>query len=167
MGAEQVATQSFDLLMELLNAPILLVEDNDEDAYLMERAIKDAGIAAPFRSVKDGESAISYLAGTGRFADRTAFPLPGVIFLDLKLPLISGLDVLQWIRRNPNLSKIIVIVVTASQEPVELNRGYQLGANSIIVKPASTDRMIELAHAFKLWGHRRELGGEMGANKSA
>lgn len=153
--------------MELLDAPILLVEDNVEDAFLMERAIREAGISAPFRSVTDGQSAISYLAGTGDFADREAFPLPGVIFLDLKLPLISGLDVLLWIRRNPNLSKIIVIVVTASNEPDELNRGYQLGANSIIVKPASADRMLELAHAFKLWGHRRELGGDMGANKSA
>jgi CheY-like chemotaxis protein len=134
-----------------MNHTILLVEDNEDDAFLMKRALRDAGIQNPLQLVEDGQQAIDYLAGTGAFADRLAKPLPMIVFLDLKLPHRSGHEVLQWIREQPQFAKLIVIVLTSSNEPVDLNRSYRLGANSFVVKPPTARQLLELAEAFKLW----------------
>ena len=130
---------------------ILLVEDNEDDAFFMKQALKDAEIINPLQVVEDGQAAIDYLSGTGKFADRTKYPLPLVVFLDLKLPFKSGHQVLEWIRAQPELKKLIVIVLTSSNEPVDLNRSYQLGANSFVVKPPTPAQLLDLAEAFKLW----------------
>ena len=130
---------------------ILLVEDNEDDAFFMKQALKDAEIINPLQVVEDGQAAIDYLSGTGIFADRTKYPLPLVVFLDLKLPFKSGHQVLEWIRAQPELKKLIVIVLTSSNEPVDLNRSYQLGANSFVVKPPTPAQLLDLAEAFKLW----------------
>jgi CheY-like chemotaxis protein len=134
---------------------ILLVEDNEDDAYFMRQALKDAEIINPLRGVEDGQQAIDYLSGTGKYADRNQFPLPTVVFLDLKLPIRSGHEVLQWIRAQPAFKKLVVIVLTSSSEPVDLNRSYQLGANSYVVKPPTPEQLLELAEAFKLWWLRQ------------
>ncbi len=134
---------------------ILLVEDNEDDAFFMKQALKDAGIINPLREVEDGQQAIDYLGGTGKYADRQKFPLPTVVFLDLKLPMKSGHEVLQWIRAQPQFKKLIVIVLTSSNEPVDLNRSYQLGANSFVVKPPTPEELLRLAEAFKLWWLRQ------------
>lgn len=134
---------------------ILLVEDNEDDAFFMKQALKDAEIANPFRHVEDGQAAIDYLAGTGKYADRQQYPLPMVVFLDLKLPFKTGHEVLQWIRAQPEFQKLVVIVLTSSNEPVDLKRSYQLGANSFVVKPPTPDQLLDLAEAFKLWWLRQ------------
>lgn len=134
---------------------ILLVEDNQDDAFFMKQALKDAEIMNPLREVEDGQQAIDYLSGTGKFADRERFPLPAVVFLDLKLPMKTGHEVLQWIRAQPQFKKLIVIVLTSSNEPVDLNRSYQLGANSFVVKPPTPQELLKLAEAFKLWWLRQ------------
>lgn len=134
---------------------ILLVEDNEDDAFFMKQALKDAEIENPLRTVEDGQQAIDYLSGKNGFADREKFPLPTVVFLDLKLPMKSGHEVLQWIRAQPQFKKLIVIVLTSSSEPVDLNRSYQLGANSFVVKPPTPEQLLELAQAFKLWWIRQ------------
>jgi len=130
---------------------ILLVEDNEDDAFFMKRALRDAGIENPVRTVEDGQQAIDYLAGLGEFADRAAFPLPMIVFLDLKLPFKTGHEVLVWIRQQPQFSKLIVIVLTSSSEPVDLNRAYKNGANSYVVKPPTPEQLTELAKSFELW----------------
>lgn len=130
---------------------ILLVEDNEDDAFFMKQALKDAAIMNPLRHVEDGRQAIDYLAGNGKYADREQYPLPMVVFLDLKLPIRSGHQVLEWIRAQPEFKKLVVIVLTSSNEPVDLNRSYQLGANSYVVKPPTPEQLLELAEAFKLW----------------
>lgn len=130
---------------------ILLVEDNEDDAFFMKRALRDAGIANPVRHVEDGQQAIDYLRGAGEFADRGEYPLPMVVFLDLKLPFKSGHEVLEWIRQQPQFSKLIVIVLTSSNEPVDLNRAYKNGANSYVVKPPTPEQLTELAKSFELW----------------
>lgn len=135
--------------------PLLLVEDNEDDAFFMQQAVRDADIVNPLIHVEDGQQAIDYLAGSGRFADRGKYPLPMVVFLDLKLPLKSGHQVLTWIRAQPQFEKLIVIVLTSSNEPVDLNRSYQLGANSFVVKPPTAEQLLELAEAFKLWWLRQ------------
>lgn len=134
---------------------ILLVEDNEDDAFFMKQALKDAAIANPLQHVEDGQQAIDYLAGQGLYADRAKFPAPMIVFLDLKLPLKHGHDVLRWIRAQPELQKLIVIVLTSSNEPVDLKRSYQLGANSFVVKPPTPDQLVDLAEAFKLWWLRQ------------
>jgi CheY-like chemotaxis protein len=115
----------------------------------MKRALKGARVANPLFVVEDGQQALDYLGGAGKFADREQYPLPAVVFLDLKLPLLSGHDVLAWIRRQRELESLVVIVLTSSNEPSDLNRCYALGANSYVVKPPTPEQLEELAKAFK------------------
>lgn len=128
---------------------ILLVEDNEDDVFLMKRALQTAGIVNPLHVVEDGQQALDYLSGKGIFADRLSHPLPAVIFLDLKLPLLLGLDVLSWIRSQPELASTVVVVLTSSNEPSDLKEAYRLGANSYVVKPPTADQLLDLAKAFK------------------
>ena len=130
---------------------ILLVEDNEDDVFLMKRAMRVAGITNPLHIAEDGQAAIDYLAGTGAYADRTQAPLPMIVFLDLKLPYKSGHEVLEWIRQQPNFETLVVIVLTSSSEQVDLDRAYKLGANSFVVKPPTTALLQGLVESFKLW----------------
>lgn len=134
---------------------ILLVEDNEDDAFFMSQALKDAGITNPLKHLEDGQAAIDYLSGTGKFSDREKNPLPMVVFLDLKMPMKSGHDVLAWIRAQPQFEKLVVIVLTSSNEERDLKRAYELGANSYVVKPPTAKQLLELAEAFKLWWLRQ------------
>ena len=127
---------------------ILLVEDNEDDVFLMKRAMKMAGVTNPMVVVSDGEQAIDYLAAEGKFKDRQTFPMPAVVFLDLKLPLRSGHEVLGWIRGQPTLESLVVVVLTSSDEPSDLRRAYSLGANSYLVKPLTPKQLTNLADAF-------------------
>ena len=135
--------------MSTTDRAILLVEDNDDDVFLMKRALKSAHIANPMQVVEDGQQAIDYLSGIGKFADRSLYPMPALVFLDLKLPLKSGLEVLKWIREQSELENIVVLVLTSSSEPSDLKRAYSLGANSYLVKPPTADQLLDLAKAFK------------------
>ena len=135
--------------MTTTNRTLLLVEDNEDDVFLMKRALKGACVVNPLLVVEDGQQALDYLGGAGKFADREQYPLPAVVFLDLKLPLLSGHDVLAWIRRQRELESVVVIVLTSSNEPSDLNRCYALGANSYVVKPPTPEQLEELAKAFK------------------
>jgi len=127
---------------------ILLVEDSEDDAFLMKRTLNAAGVANPVFVVTDGEQAVDYLAGNGVYADRAAYPLPAVVFLDLKLPLKSGHEVLAWIRAQNAFESLLVIVLTSSDEPADLRRAYSLGASSYLVKPLTPKQLITLAQAF-------------------
>jgi len=126
-----------------------LVEDNEDDVFLMLRAMKGAGISNPYRVAGDGQAAIDYLSGVGDFADRDENPMPAVVFLDLKLPLRSGLDVLSWIRARPELEGVVVVVLTSSSEPGDLREAYRLRANSYVVKPPTAAQLLDMAKAFK------------------
>jgi CheY-like chemotaxis protein len=127
----------------------MLVEDNEDDVFLMRRALQGARVVNPLYVVEDGQEALDYLSGAGKFADRDQFPLPAVVFLDLKLPLISGHDVLAWIRQQRELETVVVIVLTSSNEASDLSRCYALGANSYLVKPPTPEQLDDLAKAFK------------------
>jgi CheY-like chemotaxis protein len=135
--------------MATTSRAILLVEDNEDDVFLMKRALKGARVSNPLYVVEDGQQAEDYLAGTGQYADREAYPLPAIVFLDLKLPYISGHDVLAWIRRQKDLESLVVIVLTSSNEASDLSRCYALGANSYLVKPPTPEQLEDLAKAFK------------------
>lgn len=128
---------------------ILLVEDNEDDVFLMKRALKTAQISNPLHIVEDGQQAVDYLAGAGKFADREQHPFPAVVFLDLKLPMKDGLEVLRWIRSQEKFENLVVLVLTSSNEPSDLKRAYSLGANSYLVKPPTAAQLVDLAKAFK------------------
>ena len=140
-------------------AAILLVEDNEDDIFLMQRALKAAGITNPLFIVEDGQQALDYLAGNGEYADRSSYPIPAIVFLDLKLPEIRGHDVLAWIREQTRFENVVVVVLTSSSEPHDLKEAYRLGANSYVVKPPTAEQLLDMAKAFRwYWLQYNEFG---------
>ena len=137
--------------MRTTSRAILLAEDSEDDIFFMRRAFQVAGITNPLLVAEDGQEALDYLQGNGKFTDRVAYPMPALVFLDLKLPLVKGFDVLSWIRRQPDLSQLVVVVLTSSNAPSDLSQAYRLGANSYLVKPPTAEQIIDLAKAFKLY----------------
>lgn len=130
---------------------ILLVEDNESHALLVRRAFAKAQIANPLQVVGDGDKAVEYLAGTGAYADRERYPLPVLMLLDLKLPRRSGLEVLAWLREQPGLCRLPVVVLTSSKESPDINRAYELGVNSYLVKQVSFEGLTEIAKNVGLY----------------
>jgi CheY-like chemotaxis protein len=130
-------------------AAFLIVEDNEEDVVLLKRAFEKCGLANPIQVVKNGVEAMAYLAGGGRYRNRAEFPLPKLILLDLKLPGIDGFEVLEWIRKQPEFSSIRVVVLTSSTLMSDVNKAYQLGANSFLVKPTDFDDLVSLTRAIR------------------
>ena len=130
---------------------ILHVEDDEPYVFLLRLTFERAGITNPLYAVSDGQMAIDYLAGAGAFADRERHPLPCLVLLDLKLPKVGGLEVLKWIREQPELKKLVVVVLSASAQLEDIERAYELGANSYIEKPCALERMQEIAHLLKGW----------------
>jgi CheY-like chemotaxis protein len=129
---------------------ILLVEDNEDDAFFFERALKASGIGSKVFRAEDGQQAINYLSGSGEFAERSKYPRPKLIFLDLKLPIVSGLEVLAWIRAHSEYRDTNVVVLTSSNEPDDFNEAQRLGANRYKVKPLDGSEMLELLKVLKL-----------------
>src|SRR5437867_3833044 len=122
---------------------ILQVEDDPNDVFLMQHAMKKAGLANPVHIVEDGQQAIDYLQGAGQFADREKFPFPGLMLLDLKLPYVMGLDVLKWIRQQPRMP-LVVIVLSASAEDADIAAAYRLGANAFLTKPSQASKLEDM-----------------------
>lgn len=130
--------------MTAANLPILLVEDDENDVLLIRRAFSRAGIANPLEIARDGDQALDYLAGDGPYRDRQRYPLPAVVLLDLKLPRRSGLEVLAWLRGQLGLRRLPVVVLTSSNDRGDINRAYDLGANSYLVKPVALGGLLGL-----------------------
>jgi len=128
---------------------ILLVEDREDDVILIRKAFQKAGLNNPFQLARDGEEAIAYLAGEGKFSNRVEFPLPWLVLLDLKMPRVDGFEVLTWIRRQPSLSRIIVLVLTSSEYIRDVDRAYKLGANSFLVKPLDFDNAVQMGELIR------------------
>jgi CheY-like chemotaxis protein len=140
--------------MDNKNFTVLLVEDDLNDIFLVKRAFRTARIPNPLQVVTDGEEAISYLRGEGKYADREAHPLPNLIVMDIKMPRRSGFEVLEWVKGNGQpLRRIPIIIVSCSDNPSDINRAYELSANAYMVKPVNY-RAVE--HLFEsiihYWG---------------
>ena len=127
---------------------ILQVEDDPNDVFFLQHAMKKAGVANPIQVASDGQQAIEYLQGTGKFADREQFPLPCLVLLDLKLPHVMGLDVLKWIREQSGMA-LVVVLLTASGEDEDIAAAYRLGANGFLVKPSESSKLQDMVKAIK------------------
>jgi CheY-like chemotaxis protein len=135
-------------------ALFLVVEDNEDHVVLIRRAFAKSKVVNPLQVVRSGEDALTYLEGVGRFSNRAEFPLPAVILLDLKLTGMDGFEVLRWIRQQPGLRAVRVVVLTSSNAIRDVNLAYQLGANSFLVKPVDFEDFVRVTQALQgywLW----------------
>ena len=130
---------------------ILLVEDNPYDAELTLRALKNKGLANKLLTFSDGVEALDFLFGTGVYVGRNLAMRPKVILLDLKLPKINGLEVLERIRADARTKTIPVVIMTSSQEESDIVRGYDLGVNSYMVKPVDFDKFFQAVEKLGLY----------------
>lgn len=131
---------------------ILVAEDTEDDALLLERALQRVGLQNPVQVVTDGEELLDYLRGEGRYADRDVYPLPRMLFTDLKMPRVDGFEVLAWIQEHPECAVVPTIVFSNSSNPQDIQRAYELGAHAYLVKPSEVSRLEEMLRVtYEFW----------------
>jgi len=129
--------------------PVLLVEDSDDDALLLKRTLNKVGLANPVYHVNDVDQALCYLSGEGPFSDRNQHPLPSVIFLDLRLPIRSGYELLEWIGTRPEFRTIFIVVLAGTGNIEDIAKANRMGANTFLTKPCKPVDIENLVKGFK------------------
>lgn len=124
---------------------VLLVEDNHDDVFLLRRAVKTAGVPWNVSVASDGREAMDYLRGNGGYADRTQYPRPSLVLLDLKMPYVDGFEVLRWMQGQAGLKDIPVLVLTSSPEERDQQRALALGAKGYLIKPPTGEMLRTIA----------------------
>jgi CheY-like chemotaxis protein len=135
---------------------ILVAEDDEIDVLLLQRALRDAGVVNPTHIVTDGQEAVDHLSAL-QTAASPGDRMPGLLVLDLKMPRMTGLDVLQWVRGEPGLRCVPVIVFSSSAHQDDVERAFAAGANAFVVKTPATSERIEFARYIKSWLHFNQL----------
>jgi CheY-like chemotaxis protein len=128
---------------------ILVADDDPDDIALLKRAFIKAGISVPLHSVRDGQEAIDYLLGENGFSDRENYPFPSLLLLDIKMPRLNGFDVLSWLKSQPNLKRLPVLMFSSSSLRRDINHSADLGANAFLQKPHSLDDLLHLVGSIK------------------
>lgn len=128
---------------------ILLVEDEESDVEIFRLAAKEVRFENPIQVVKDGQEAMDYFSGTGKYFNRERFPLPALVLLDLKLPYRMGMVVLHWLRTQSRFKSTIVIVFTSSENALDISKAYEEGANAYLVKPSTIEGLGYLIRNLK------------------
>jgi CheY-like chemotaxis protein len=141
-------------------AVILLAEDREDEVLLIRHAFSRANIPNPLFVVRNGEEAISYLKGEGKYSNRAEYPLPDLFLLDLKMPRVNGFEVLTWVRQQPGLAALRILVLTSSDEIRDVNEAYSLGANSFLVKPHDFEDFTELSRIIQDFWLKRSKAPE-------
>lgn len=137
---------------------ILHVEDDDNDFFFVQNAAKTVGLTHRILRACDGQEAIDYLSGVGKFADRQEFPIPSLVLLDMKMPGIHGMEVLRWIRSHEKLHSVIVIIFSSSPVSGDVDTAFKLGANSFIVKPSGIEKFNHIVRLIRdYWLEVNEL----------
>jgi CheY-like chemotaxis protein len=141
---------------------ILLCEDNPEDVDIFRRALGVAKIANTVHYAEDGAIAVDYLSGVGKFSDCEQFPIPSLLFLDLKMPCVNGFEVLDWMRAHREFDQTCVVVLSSEAEPETIAKVYAAGANGYFVKPP---RPLDLHAVLSLVAHNKEswIGVRLGS----
>ena len=135
-------------------AVILLVEDRDDDVYLVRHALAKARVYNPFFVVTDGEQAIAYLEGRDKYANREEYPPPDIMLLDLKMPRMDGFEVLQYVRSRDDFKALRIIALTSSEDLFDVNKAYEMGANSFLVKPLEFENYSAMMRTLaSFWLH--------------
>lgn len=148
------------------NRLILLVDDSEDDRILLKRAFTKAGVLNPVHEATSGWEAIQYLEGAGPYQDRTTYPFPGILMLDLNMPHVNGFQVLQWVRDKLISAPFLVIVLSRLDEIKNINRAYALGANSFLTKPGEEEELQSLIRSFHdYWILRNRAPGAAGSAK--
>jgi len=130
---------------------LLIVEDNEDDIFFVERIFKQIGARCELRFTRDGIEAIEYLSGQGAFKDRAKYPMPTIILMDLKMPRRNGFEVLEWMHNQPEIKLIPTIVVTSSTLQEDVTRAYRLGANAVMNKPVDKDSLLQMLKSFHIY----------------
>jgi CheY-like chemotaxis protein len=130
---------------------LLLVDDSDDDLFLLKSAFKKAQFDGFLPEVRNGHEAIEYLSGVGIYADRSLHPYPSVVLLDINMPLKSGFDVLDWIAAQPEWKRTSVILFSASRRPEDIERAFRAGAHSYLVKPETIEKLNALVRCMLEW----------------
>ena len=128
---------------------ILYVEDDENDVFLMQRAFTQAGIEHRLQIATHGQEAIDYLSGEGTYQNREEYPVPCLILLDLSMPGKSGHEVLKWVRAQPAICTVPVIVLTSSNQESDIHRAYILGANGYLIKPGKPAELLTMIKGVK------------------
>lgn len=149
MGASSKTATAWGSMKE--KQTILLVDDSRNDLLLMRMAFKKAEVIFPLQEVRNGVEAIDYLSGNGPYGDRSQFPLPAVILLDLNMPMKNGFDVLSWARAQPELKHISIVILTASMRTEDVEQAYKLGASSFLVKPSHIGELVSMIRRLRDW----------------
>lgn len=144
------------------DAHILIVEDDEDDAYFMRRALKTAAPGVTYYIATDGRMALEYLRGGGPFFERTRFPHPALMFMDLKLPYLNGLQVLEIIRQDATLKTLPVFILTSSSEERDRDRAQALGIERYLVKPPTPEMLHEIFSTMVKSGES-PMAGTMGS----
>ncbi len=132
--------------------PILIAEDDENDAFILQRALRNAGFHNPFHISPDGADVIRYLKGEAPYHDREKFHFPRIIITDLKMPNIDGFELLEWLKNHEHCNIIPRLVFSSSQQPQDVSRAYRLGANSYLLKPATFEELVEqLKVVLRYW----------------
>jgi len=128
---------------------VLYAEDEESDALILKRAFKKANVLNLLTIVKDGQEAVDYLSGAAPYGDRREHPLPGLMLLDLKMPRMSGFDVLSWIAgAHPDLRSIPVVVLSSSSSDADIRKAREMGAREYFVKPNALDQYAPLVQTW-------------------
>jgi CheY-like chemotaxis protein len=131
---------------------ILIVEDYEDDAKLLQILLSNTGVTNDIRIALSAEDAINYLDGVPPYSNRSIYPLPSAVFVDLKLPGISGFELLRWMKSHPELKDIFVVVLSATGDLISVQAAYALGANSFLTKPCRPVDLENLIEAYpKFW----------------
>jgi CheY-like chemotaxis protein len=123
---------------------VLHIDDDPNDTELLRAATRRAKTQFHLFNVEDGETAIAYLSGAGNYADRSRYPIPALILLDLKMPRATGLEILKWIREHPECGRLPVVILSGSELHEDIRLAYETGANSYLVKPLGFDALVDL-----------------------
>ena len=129
--------------------PVLYAEDEENDAFFLKRAFKLAQIPNPLIVVPDGQAAVDYCVGAGFYADRSQYPLPGLLLLDLKMPRKTGTEVLIWLRQQSHISTLPVVILTSSMQEEDISLAQRNGANGYLVKPSDPEELQLMVRAIQ------------------
>jgi CheY-like chemotaxis protein len=130
---------------------VLIVDDNGDDIVMLQRAFAKGTPQVPLQVARSGKQALEYLKGAGEFADRTAFPLPRLMILDLKMPGIDGFEIISWVRNESDCRELPIVILSSSNDPTDMGRAHKLGANAYHIKPNDPNALVGMVEGLRAY----------------